>query len=141
MDADFATALYDSLALTERALGACARLEDDNSALRAKTAEQERVILEKVAAAKNPGLDPKLIDDTLFALESMSLADPADHQKLAADLSNDPNAALRLAQRLVTLSVPAHQEGSAIDKSAGVTGASSVDPDGWHLCIRPRAAQ
>jgi hypothetical protein len=139
VDAEFATALYDSLALTERALGACARLEDDNSALRAKTAEQERVILEKVAASKAPVLDPNLIDATLDALTSMSLMDPADHQKLAADLSSDPNAALRLAQRLVTLSVPAHQEGSAIDKSAGLTGAD-VDPDGWHLCVRPRAA-
>jgi len=138
VDAEFATVLHDSLALTDRALGACAQLEATNASLLAKTAEQERVILEKVAA-KAPGLDPVLIESTLRSLEEMSLADPADHQKLAADLGSNPNAALHLAQRLITLSVPAHQEGSAIEKSAGVTGPS-VDPDGWHLCVRKRAA-
>jgi len=138
VDAEFATLLHDSLALTDRALGACAQLEGVNAGLQAKAAEQERVILEKVAA-KRPGLNPELIESTLQSLEAMSLADPADHQKLAADLSNDPNAALHLAQRLITLSVPAHQEGSAIEKSAGVSGPA-VDPDGWYLCIRKRAA-
>jgi len=136
---EFATILYDSLALTDRALGACAQLEATNDGLRAKTAEQERVILEKVAASAQ-ALDPALIESTLKSLEAMSLMDPADHQKLAADLSNNPNAALHLAQRLVTLSVPAHQEGSAIEKSAGTMG-TAVDPDGWHLCVRKRAAQ
>jgi hypothetical protein len=140
VNAEFATLLHDSLALTDRALGACAQLEAVNAGLLAKNAEQERVILEKVANAKPAALNPALIESTLRALEAMSLADPADHQKLASDLNNDPNAALHLAQRLITLSVPAHQEGSAIDKSAGVSGPA-VDPDGWHLCIRKRAAQ
>jgi hypothetical protein len=139
VDQELATVLCDSLALTEQALGAAARLENENSGLRAKNAEQERVILEKVAATKTPVLSPDLIEDTLKSLEAMSLMDPADHQKLASDLSKDPNAALLLAQRLVTLSVPAHQEGSAIEKSAGATD-ETVDPDGWYLCIRKRAA-
>ena len=129
--------LHDSLALADRALGKCAQLESECLGLRAKTAEQERVILEKVASR---GLDSRLIDATLLSLEEMSLMNPDDHKKVASELQEDPNAALRLAQRLITLSVPAHQEGGAIEKSAGTTG-STVDPDGWNEVVRPRAAQ
>jgi hypothetical protein len=131
-----AVLLQESLALVDQALGVCAAMETEHAR---KQAETERVYLEKVAAAKASVLDQELVDQTLRQLEDMSLVAAGSRAKLANTLITDPNQALHLLQRLVPLSLPAHQEGQAVDKSAG-DRTSSSDPDGWGDVVRKGAA-
>lgn len=130
--------LQESLTLVDQSLGVCAQLEADNVSLRAKHADTERVYLEKVAALQKSPVDAQLVEQTLQQLEERSLIDPQSRAKIASQLMADPNQALHLMQRLLSLSTPAHQEGRAIDKSAGDLAPSS-DPDGWGV-VRKGAA-
>lgn len=139
MDAHSANLLQESLALVDQALGTCAQMESENTQLRAKHAEAERVYLDKVAALQKPGMDPALVHATLRQLQDLSLIDPAQSEKIASELVTDPNQALHLLQRLVSLSTPAHQEGRAVEKSAD-DHAPSSDPDGWDEVRRKGAA-
>jgi hypothetical protein len=128
--------IHESLALVDQALGVCDQLEREHAA---KQAEAERVYLEKVAALKRPALDPAIVDRTLQQLVALSLIDPGQQVKLASQLAQDPNQALELMQRLLTISSPAHQEGRAIEKSADDRTPTS-DLDGWGDVVRKGAA-
>lgn len=130
-----AAVLQQSLALVDQALELCTRMEREHAE---KQAETERVYLEKVAAQR-VSLDPALVTETLERLESMSMVDPVTRVKLASQLARDPNQALHLVQRLLTISLPAHQEGQAVDKSAD-DHSSPSDPDGWGEVVRKGAA-
>jgi hypothetical protein len=130
-----ALALQESLALVDQALGLCAQLETEHAA---KSAEAERVYLEKVASLR-PAFDAGLMATTLSQLEALSMIEPGTRVKLASQLAQEPNQALHLVQRLLSISSPAHQEGAAIDKSAG-DHAPSSDPDGWGEVVRKGAA-
>ncbi len=134
-----ASILQESLALVDQALGVCTQMEADHAALQAKHADTERVYLEKVAAMQKSPLDSRLVDQTLQQLEELSLIDTKSRVKLASQLADDPNQALHLMQRLLSLSAPAHQEGQAIDKSADDHTPPS-DQDGWHEVVRKGAA-
>ena len=136
----------------EQALQTCAGLEQEKSALakdkaeltrrvgdlQAKLAAQEKVVLEKVATHRG-GLDEALIAETLGQLSDMAMIAPGSVAKIASQLRSDPNGALRLAQRVATLSVPSHNEGRAVEKSAGHS-ASTSDPDGWGKVLSQGAA-
>lgn len=147
-------ALSQACSTLEQALQVCAALEQEKVALtkqvgelQIKLAQQDKVILEKVAAEKaltekaasRPALDAVVITETLAKLVDLSLLPPGETEKLAGHLRQDPNSALRLVQRVATLSIPSHSEGRAMDKSANHYSPSS-DPDGWGAVITQGAA-
>jgi hypothetical protein len=142
-------ALSQACSTLEQALQICAGLEQEKAALnkqvvelQTKLAQQDKVVLEKVAAAKAATrleLDPVTITETLAKLVDLSLLPPGESEKLASHLRQDPNSALRLVQRVATLSVPSHSEGRAVEKSASHF-ASTSDPDGWGKVITQGAA-
>jgi hypothetical protein len=101
---------------------------------------EHRVTLEKVAtmqktATKAMEIDPMVVDETLQQLVDLSLIKPEGIEKIASDLTADPNNALRLMSRVLTLSAGAHNEGTGIPKSASIKDRSTVDPDGWGLVL------
>lgn len=147
-------ALSQACSTLEQALRVCAELEQEKVALtkqvgdlQIKLAQQDKVILEKVAAEKalmtkvaaRPELDPVVITETLAKLVDLSLLPAGETEKLASHLRQDPNSALRLVQRVATLSVPSHSEGRAVEKSASHFSSTS-DPDGWGAVITQGAA-
>jgi hypothetical protein len=104
---------------------------------KATAAAQQRVELEKVAS-----VDQDLVVSTLDKLEDTGFFSDADIKqarvKMAAFLSESPNNALVLAQRVLQFSTPSLSEGRGIPKSASNrTGDTKVSskamgyPDGW----------
>jgi chromosome segregation ATPase len=139
MNAVTAENLQETFSTLEQALQTCASLEQEKSALtqekselrrqvedlRVKLAGSEKIVLEKVAGVV---LDPALVTATLRQLADLSMVAPDAIEKIAAQLQKDPNGALRLVQRVATLSAPSHSEGRAVEKSA--VNSTPSDPDG-----------
>ena len=128
--------------LTSQLEAALLVAQDATEKLAAVRAEQ-KVMLEKVAALKPQpfSLDPKAIDQALDYLEDdLSILLPGGREKIAADLTADPNAALRLLTRVTTLSAAAPQQGVGLPKSASAlnsaSGDSESDPDGWNFVVK-----
>jgi len=107
--------LEQSLALNKSAALDQAELAD----LRAKQATSAKVVLQKVAAA--PALDSNLIDTTLQCLVDTSFLSRENREKMAAELQKDPNAALKLASRIATLSTPGHEGGHGVKTASATT--------------------
>jgi len=115
--------------------------QDATEKLAAVRAEQ-KVMLEKVASLRPQtiSLDPVQIDQALGTLEDLAILQPSGREKIAADLTADPNNALRLLSRVVTLSAEAPQQGRGLPKSASgfnaPTSSSDSDPDGWNFVVK-----
>lgn len=142
-------ALAQACSTLGQALEVCEGLEQEKAALakqvgelQTKLAQADKVILEKVAQEKRasrPALDSAVVQETLNKLVDLSLIDRRETEKLATFLGQDPNSALRLVQRVATLSVPSHSEGRGVDKSASHI-SPAADPDGWGNVILKGAA-
>lgn len=112
----------------------------ENALLVAKNATERQlageaahqVELQKVAHQR-VAVDPALVDNVLQTLEDLAIVRPEGREKLAADLSADPNNPLRFLQRVVTISA-GPQEGTGIPKSATAVN-TEADPDGWDEVI------
>lgn len=102
---------------------------------------ERKVMLEKVANLRPQvlSLDPTLIDKALGQLEDMQIL-TGGREKIAADLTADPNNALRLLSRVATLSVEAPQQGVGVPKTASAFNnanqESESDPDGWNFVAK-----
>ena len=126
--------------LTSQLEAALLVAQDATEKLAAVRAEQ-KVMLEKVAALKPQpfSLDPKAIDQALGQLEDMQIL-VGGREKIAADLTADPNNALKLLSRVVNLSAAAPQQGVGLPKSASAlnsaSGDSESDPDGWNFVVK-----
>lgn len=127
--------------LTSQLEAALLVAQDATEKLAAVRAEQ-KVMLEKVASLKPQtlSLDPTLIDQALGTLEDLAIMDPRGREKIAADLTADPNNALRLLERVVNLSAEAPQQGRGVPKNASAfnsaSGESESDPDGWNFVVK-----
>lgn len=116
---DLGEQLRITLSEAERLATENARLRDELE----KVAEEPiapTIILEKVA------LDQTTIDETLMQLEELELLTPETREKWARELKNDPNAGLKLAQRVasVTVNLPADPGGSPVEKAANANAQS-----------------
>lgn len=99
-------------------------------------------MLEKVAALRPQtlSLDPTLIDRALGQLEDLQIL-VGGREKIAADLTADPNNALRLLTRVATLSAEAPQQGQGVPKSASAfnqrpDATDEFVEDGWDLVLK-----
>lgn len=112
-------------------------IELTNSLKKAK-ADQEQIILEKVAAAKASFMDTKIMSEALARLNGMGIIDERAMEKLASRFKSDPNAVfpimVKMAERLLT----APGEGEGVDKEASDKAGSKADPDGWNDFIAGR---
>jgi len=100
---------------------------------RRETLEAQQVTLQRVAAVT---LDPKLVDETMETLEDLAFLDSRGREKIAGDLTRDPNNALILLSRIAALSADAPQQGKGVPKSASARTIPTNDPDGWGNVIR-----
>ena len=126
--------IKDLWAMAEDALSLAKRATTE---LTAEKASHE-IRLEKVANASVRGLDPSAIDETLQELVDLAILNPAGQEKVASDLAQNPNYALKLALHCAKLSTPGHEEGRGVSKSASTmrAPASGIDPDGWSNVLR-----
>ena len=107
------------------------RINSLTDALKKAKAEQERVILEKVAAAKNAFLDDATMKEALSRLQTMGIITDRGLEKLASRFKADPNSVFPMMVKLAENLLTAPGDGSGIDKDAGASATAEVDPDGW----------
>lgn len=132
---ELAGLLDETLGLLQQSLKQAEALEGDKAELQRKLAAketEEQVLLEKVAASSvRPVFSDKATKDLLTAMEAQLHISPADREKIASGLREDPDTALTIARRLIDLSTPAHSEGSGVAK---IANDATSDPDGWGKC-------
>ncbi len=95
--------------------------------------DRERVILEKVAAAKATFFEKSALENALTKLEGMGVIDSVAHEKLSSKIMDDPSVVLTLLTKVATHLMSAPGEGSGVEKEASslLEVASDDDPDGW----------
>jgi hypothetical protein len=120
-----------ALAQHEQDLQKIAQLENQ---VRTLQADQDRIVLEKVAAAKSHLFDTRTLDLTLQRLEDLNVIDSQGREKLASQIKTNPNVILPFMIKLATTLMSAPGEGESIDKAAsGQNELDPKDPDGWGL--------
>jgi hypothetical protein len=97
------------------------------SQLQSKIAQNEQVILEKVAAARSNALDTNQVQSVLDHLVQMRLLSFNDSIKVASKLKADPNASLALITKMAEMLVAPSEGRELDDVHAGLLD----DPDGW----------
>jgi hypothetical protein len=124
-------ALENSLTLNKSASAAQAEVAE----LRVKLATSgPPVVLQQVST--EPTLDPELLNQTLRDLVDTAYLHEDDVPKMAATLKKDPNALLKLASRIATLSTPAHESGHGVKSASTRTPLAS---DEWDI-VREKGA-
>ena len=119
-----------ALTENERSLGVIADLQS-------KIAQSDRVLLEKVAAAKSAAINHDQVDNVIGQLVQMRLMSPNDSIKVAGKIKSDPNASLSLITKMAEMLVtPA--EGRELDEARDVI---AEDPDGWGAMAEGKAVR
>lgn len=90
-----------------------------------KTAQSERVVLEKVAS-----IEPGKLRSALGQLSQMHIITSTESEKIASRAMNDPHVLLEVMVKLAEAIVMPQEGSEFIDQE----GTHSVeDPDGWHV--------
>jgi hypothetical protein len=139
------TAALDNVFVTaldfvDSAIQDITRLETEKQGLHAKLADTERVILEKVAAAKAAALDPDAINAAVDRLVTLKIIPFELHAKVASQVRKNPNSALSLLTQVAEQLISAPAEGSGVSKEAG-TVEDGGDLDGWDDVLQGRVPQ
>jgi hypothetical protein len=117
-------------ALTEKQSDST-KLQELTTNLKKAKEDQDKVILEKVAAAKAEFFNTEKMNQALSKLEGMGIVDETNREKMARRIKDDPNSVflfmVKMAESL--MSVPG--EGRGIDKHSVETSDPDEDPDGW----------
>jgi hypothetical protein len=130
--------IQDLLKQADDALAVAQQAHQQLEQVKAAQESEKGVLLQKIAAFKEtsaPGLDAGLVDETLETLEDLAIISPGSREKNAAELMEDPNNALRILGRVLTLSAGAPSQGKGHPKSAS-SQTTEEDPDGWTEVIR-----
>jgi hypothetical protein len=130
----------DALKLSSQQTAKIAELEAKLAKL---TAEQEKIVLEKVATARATFFDVAALETALARLEGMGIIDANAHVKLANRIKDDPNMVIPLMTKVAESLMSAPGEGAGIDKEAGSMNLNvdSEDPDGWVAMAQGRPVQ
>lgn len=141
-DMDGGELLDQSLDLADKAIAAKAAADQRIAQLESELAQlrttHERVLLEKVAAAKASPLDPVAMQRTLEHMQRINLISGDDAVKLAARIQDNPNFVFPLMVKIAEQLIPAPQEGAGFDAGAGDAepGITHNDPDGWSAFLK-----
>lgn len=126
-DTELVPVLDNVLSFTQAALADHVASQTLIAEMQAKLAQHDRVVLQKVAAARTEALDPKQVDKVLNDLVSMRLMSAGDREKVAATLKTNPGSSLEMITKLATMLVTP-SEGRELDEQ---TLSVDSDPDGW----------
>ena len=91
---------------------------------------QDKVVLEKVAAAKASFFDTAALNDMFIKLEGMGVIDKSAHERLVHRIQGDPNMLIPLVAKVAENLLSSPGEGSGIEHDTGNEGLEE-DPDGW----------
>ena len=91
--------------------------------------EQDKVILEKVAAERKNFFDKTALDSALSKLKGMGIIDEGGQQKLAKKILENPNVVFTLLTKVAEVNMTASAEGSGVAPES--EPAATRDPDGW----------
>lgn len=108
-----------------------ARIVELQAKLAQLNADQEKIVLEKVASARATFFDTAALETALAQLEGMGVIDTTAHEKLARRIKDDPNMVFPLLSKVAASLMSAPGEGAGIEKEAGALNVDSEDPDGW----------
>lgn len=115
------------------------KIQELATSLKKAKEDQEKVILEKVAAAKAEFFNSEKMEQSLQKLEGMGILDSPNREKIARKIKDDPNTVfplmVKMAEKLMT--VPG--EGNGIDKVAD--DSVDGDPDGWQAYAEGRKVE
>lgn len=107
------------------------RINSLTDALKKAKADQERVVLEKVAAARASFLDDATMKEALSRLQTMGIITDRGSEKLASRFKSDPNSVFPIMVKLAENLLTAPGDGSGIDKESSAAAGAEADPDGW----------
>ena len=120
----------------------------EDSLLQAKKAyaelrvlQESKVELEKGASTHVPKFDPGMVNKTVRMLITHNFLHEDQQEKFASSLTERPENALKLVQRLLEISAPAHIEGRGVPKAASTKSApsSTEDDSAWTKVIKEGA--
>lgn len=111
------------------------------ASLKKAQADQERIVLEKVAAAKASFLDEQVMSEALARLQGMGIINPTSSVKLASKFKAEPSSVFPMMVKLAEKLLTAPGDGEGISKDAGDAGVSDKDPDGWEDFAAGRAVK
>ena len=104
--------------------------------------QDAKVELEKVASESMPKFSPGVVNKTVRMLVQHNFLPAVEQEKFASQLVEHPENALKLVQRLLTISAPAHDEGRGVPKSASTKttdSPSAEDNSAWTKVIKEGA--
>jgi len=128
-------AFDDLLGTLAESLQAAKEATQQAERLRTENARKDRIILEKVAAAK-PVATRALVEELVSSMCDHGLSKQADSQDLIEQFLAHPDNLVKLASQLAIVSMPAPRQGVGIAKEASATKHSDPDQDGWGNVIR-----
>jgi hypothetical protein len=137
IDASVLPILDEALGLAEDALLAqqaeqqkVAAKERDIISLRQQLADQERVILEKVASKQT--INPVDLERLFDQFESLNILTPKERVKLAGHVQRDPSLIIPIFQKAADMLAQAPSEGAGLSQEeSGYKWADGKDIDGW----------
>lgn len=100
-----------------------------------KVLETERLLLEKVAAARRNSLDPEVMGKSVDFLINRGIVHPSSREKIASSLNDDPNNVFGLLTKVAEALMTAPGDGEGIPKEAS-SAVDAGDPDGWGVMAR-----
>jgi len=147
--------LKDTTPVIQELMEECIKLADENKDLHArleaqatkmaeKQAESEKVVLEKVAQARNGIFDVREIRDLVDGMKLAGyIVKEEDAKDVMRAISADPGQLLKVAAAILELSTPAPISGQGVNKTAGHANHGSNQglssewvEDGWLDIIR-----
>jgi Mg2+ and Co2+ transporter CorA len=133
--------LEEALGLAEAAIMAqqeeqqkIAAKERDIVSLRQQIADQERVILEKVANQQI--INPLELERLLDQFEDLHILSPKERVKLAAHVQRNPSLIIPVFQKAADMLSKAPSEGAGIAKEESGIAKEDEDVDGWGMVGR-----
>jgi len=120
--AEVVTCCMDAIGEVKKAYEENLRLQDKVNLLEKSASELKSKVVE---------VDEEQARLTVRNLVASSFLDSVHAEKLASELTQNPNVALSLIQRFIEISAPPFSEGQGVNKSATEDTQVLGDPDGW----------
>jgi hypothetical protein len=122
-------AVQDSITLHEKIAALEAQLVAKDAQILKLGADNQKVILEKVAATSRT-FDDLQMTAALLRLETRGIINAETHEKIAAELKRDPNSVFSLLTKISESLLGATGDGAGVEKEA-TDLTKETDPDGW----------
>ncbi len=143
---DLIQSLQDALAFGKEASMEIEVLRKQLAEKEAQLAGKDAIILEKVAAAaKNATItpmspvSPALVTQLVDSLADRRFLQPQDKQAYLQGLQANPDNLVKLANRLLTISIPSPAQGRGIGGQTSKQASASFIDEGWDIVVEQGA--